>query len=257
MLAAERRNEILELLREEGRVIVADLSKKYDVTEETIRRDLEKLENDGYAERTYGGAVVKGSEKDELPFLVRKRENVEAKMHIAQIISQMIHDGDRLMLDASTTALFVAKQIKEKKNITVITNSIEILLELADVQDWKVLSAGGSLKGRALSLLGYQAERMVDGFFVDKAIISCKGADLQKGFTDSNELDAGIKKQMLNSATKRIMAVDNAKFNHLSLTQVVDFSGIDVLATDRKLSPEWEARLRQSDVEILYTNEQS
>ena len=128
MLAAERRNEILELLREEGRVIVADLSKKYDVTEETIRRKLNFERVINYAERTYGGAVVKGSEKDELPFLVRKRENVEAKMHIAQIISQMIHDGDRLMLDASTTALFVAKQIKEKKNITVITNSIEILL---------------------------------------------------------------------------------------------------------------------------------
>lgn len=255
MLAAERRNEILSLLKEDGRVIVADLSKKYDVTEETIRRDLEKLENDGFAERTYGGAVVKGSEKDEIPFLVRKRENVDAKMRIAMKLSETIHDGDRIMLDASTTALFVAKQIKEKKNITVITNSIEILLELSDVQGWKVLSTGGSLKGRALSLLGYQAERMVDAFFVDKAIISCKGVDLQKGFTDSNELDAGIKKQMLSSATKRIMAVDNAKFNHLSFTQVVDFSGIDVLATDKKLSPEWEARLRQSDVEIIYTDE--
>ncbi len=255
MLAAERRNEILTLLREEGRVIVSDLSKKYDVTEETIRRDLEKLENDGYAERTYGGAVVKGSEKDEIPFLVRKRENVEAKMRIAQLLSQTIHDGDTIMLDASTTALFVAKKIKEKKNITVITNSIEILLELSDMTDWKVLSTGGILKGRALSLLGYQAERMIEGFYVDKTIISCKGADLKRGFTDSNELDAGIKKQMLNSATKRIMAVDNAKFNHLSFTQVVDFSGIDVLATDQKLSSEWEARLRQSDVEILYTDE--
>ena len=256
MLAAERRNEILTILKDEGRVIVADLSRKYDVTEETIRRDLEKLENDGYAERTYGGAVLRGSEKDEVPFLMRKRENVEAKMRIATALSQMISDGDRIMLDASTTALFVAKQIRDKKNITVITNSIEILLELSDMPDWKVLSTGGSLKGRALSLLGYQAERMVDGFFVDKAILSCKGVDLQKGFTDSNELDAGIKKQMLKSATKRIMAVDNAKFNHLSFTQVVDFSGIDLLATDKKLSAEWEARLAQSDVEILYTNEQ-
>lgn len=255
MLAAERRNEILTILKDEGRVIVADLSRKYDVTEETIRRDLEKLENDGYAERTYGGAVLRGSEKDEVPFLMRKRENVEAKMRIASVLSQMINDGDRIMLDASTTALFVARQIRDKKNITVITNSIEILLELSDIPDWKVLSTGGSLKGRALSLLGYQAERMVDGFFVDKAIISCKGVDLYKGFTDSNELDAGIKKQMLNSATKRIMAVDNAKFNHLSFTQVVDFSGIDVLATDKKLSPEWETRLAQSDVEILYTDE--
>ncbi len=256
MLAAERRNEILSILKEEGRVIVADLSKKYDVTEETIRRDLEKLENDGYAERTYGGAVLRGSEKDEVPFLMRKRENVEAKMRIATALSQMINDGDRIMLDASTTALFVAKQIRDKKNITVITNSIESLLELSDMPDWKVLSTGGSLKGRALSLLGYQAERMVDGFFVDKAILSCKGVDLQKGFTDSNELDAGIKKQMLGSATKRIMAVDNAKFDHLSFTQVVDFSGIDLLATDKKLSDEWEARLMQSDVEILYTDEQ-
>ena len=256
MLAAERRNEILSILKEEGRVIVADLSKKYDVTEETIRRDLEKLENDGYAERTYGGAVLRGSEKDEVPFLMRKRENVEAKMRIATALSQMINDGDRIMLDASTTALFVAKQIRDKKNITVITNSIEILLELSDMPDWKVLSTGGSLKGRALSLLGYQAERMVDGFFVDKAILSCKGVDLQKGFTDSNELDAGIKKQMLGSATKRIMAVDNAKFDHLSFTQVADFSGIDLLATDKKLSDEWEARLMQSDVEILYTDEQ-
>ena len=256
MLAAERRNEILSILKEEGRVIVADLSKKYDVTEETIRRDLEKLENDGYAERTYGGAVLRGSEKDEVPFLMRKRENVEAKMRIATSLSQMINDGDRIMLDASTTALFVAKQIRDKKNITVITNSIEILLELSDMPDWKVLSTGGSLKGRALSLLGYQAERMVDGFFLDKAILSCKGVDLQKGFTDSNELDAGIKKQMLGSATKRIMAVDNAKFDHLSFTQVVDFSGIDLLATDKKLSDEWEARLMQSDVEILYTDEQ-
>ncbi len=255
MLAAERRNEILTILREEGRVIVADLSKKYDVTEETIRRDLEKLENDGYAERTYGGAVLRGGEKDEVPFLMRKRENVEAKMRIATVLSQMINDGDRIMLDASTTALFVAKQIRDKKNITVITNSIEILLELSDIPEWKVLSTGGSLRGRALSLLGYQAERMVDGFFVDKAIISCKGVDLNKGFTDSNELDAGIKKQMLNSATKRIMAVDNAKFDKLSFTQVVDFSGINLLATDKKLSEEWEARLAQSNVEILYTDE--
>lgn len=79
MLAAERRNEILALLKEQGKVIVSDLSKKYDVTEETIRRDLEKLERDGFAERTYGGAVLKENEREDLPFLVRKRTNVEAK----------------------------------------------------------------------------------------------------------------------------------------------------------------------------------
>lgn len=255
MLAAERRNEILTLLKEEGRVIVADLSKKYGVTEETIRRDLEKLEHDGFAERTYGGAVVKGSERDEIPFLGRKRENIEAKIKIAAKLAEMIHDGDRMMLDASTTALFVAKQIKDKKNLTVITNSIEILLELSDVQGWKVLSTGGILKGTGLSLLGHQAEQMVDHFFVDQAIVSCKGVDLRKGFTDSSEQDAGVRKRMLCSATKRMMAVDNAKFNHISFTQIADFSGIDVLVTDKKLTPEWENHLWQSNVEIIYTDE--
>lgn len=251
MLAAERRNEILTQLREEGKVIVADLSKKYDVTEETIRRDLEKIERDGFAERTYGGAVLKENDKEELPFLVRKRANVEAKKHIAATISEMIEDGDRIMLDASTTALFVAKQIRHKKNITVITNSIEILLELADVKGWKVLSTGGSLRAGALSLVGYQAERMVDGFYVDKAILSCKGIDYHKGFTDSNELDAGIKKQMLSAATTKILAVDSGKFGRVSFTKIIDFTDVDVIVTDYEMDEEWLEKMQDCNVKVV------
>lgn len=251
MLAAERRNEILELLREEGKVIVAQLSKKYDVTEETIRRDLEKLEQDGYAKRTYGGAVLQNNENEELPFLVRKRANVEEKKEIARKIGQLIEDGDRIMLDASTTALFVAKQIRSKKNITVITNSIEILLELSDVKDWKVLSTGGSLRTGAFSLLGYQAERMVDDFHVDKAIVSCKGVDLERGFSDSNESDAGIKKRMLNAADMKIMAVDKAKFDRHSFTQIIGINAINVIATDSTLSDQWQRKFEEYHVKVL------
>lgn len=251
MLAAERRNEILTQLKEEGKVIVANLSKKYDVTEETIRRDLEKLEKDGFAERTYGGAVLKENDREELPFLVRKRANVEAKKHIAATISDMIQDGDRIMLDASTTALFVAKQIRNKENITVITNSIEILLELADVKGWRVLSTGGALRAGALSLVGYQAERMVDGFYVDKVIMSCKGVDFHKGFTDSNELDAGIKRQMLSAATTKILAADSAKFGRISFTKIIDFSDVDVIVTDYKMNEEWMERMEDCNVQVV------
>lgn len=251
MLAAERRNEILSMLREEGRVIVADLSKKYDVTEETIRRDLEKLEQEGFAERTYGGAVLKENDKEELPFLVRKRTNAEAKKRIAERIGEMISDGDRIMLDASTTALFVAKQIRQKRNITIITNSIEILLELDDVPDIKILSTGGSFRAGNLSLVGYQAERMVDGFHVDKAIMSCKYVDFHKGFTDSNELDAGIKKQMLASATTRILAVDSNKFGRISFTKIVDFSDVDVIVTDYKMDEAWQEKMEDFHVTVV------
>ncbi len=251
MLAKERRNEILAQLKDAGRVIVADLSKKYEVTEETIRRDLEKIENDGFAERTYGGAVLKENDKEELPYLVRKRSNVEIKKRIAEKIADMIQDGDHIMMDASTTALFVARQIRSKKNITVITNSIEIILELSDVKGWKVLSTGGALREGTLSLVGYQAERMVDGFHVDKVIISCMGVDFHKGFTDSNELDAGIKKQMLASATTKIVATDGRKFGRISFTRIADFAEVDVIVTDYVMDEEWRERMEDCGVQVV------
>lgn len=123
MLAIERRNAILAKLAAEGKVLVSNLSKEFEVTEETIRRDLEKLDNDGLARKTYGGAIKNDNFNIDLPFHVRKQTNVESKQYIASLIANMIHDGDYIMLDSSTTALCVIKNILHKKNITLITNS--------------------------------------------------------------------------------------------------------------------------------------
>ena len=122
MLAIERRNAILAKLSLEGKVVVSDLAKEFDVTEETIRRDLEKLDKDGLARKTYGGAVKNENFNIDLPFHVRKQTNVESKRQIAAQISEMIHDGDYVMLDSSTTALNVIKNILDRKKITLITN---------------------------------------------------------------------------------------------------------------------------------------
>ena len=130
MLPIERRNEILQLLMVEGKVVVSELAEKYSVTEETIRRDLEKLEADGYAKKTYGGAVRNDNISTDLPYTVRKQTNVAGKKYIAEIIGSLIEDGDRLMLDSSTTALFTVKSIASKHNLTIISNSVEILLDL-------------------------------------------------------------------------------------------------------------------------------
>lgn len=146
MLAIERRSEILTKLQQEGKVLVNDLSKLYQVTEETIRRDLEKLEVEGIVRKTYGGAVLVETLNVDLPYYVRKQTNVQSKENIASKIAELIQDGDHIMLDASSTAVYVIKRIKQLKNITIITNSIEILLELADVTGWKVFSTGGTMK---------------------------------------------------------------------------------------------------------------
>ena len=119
MLAIERKNEILDKLRTEQRVLVSDLAEYYHVTEETIRRDLDKLEKEGYATKTYGGAILGNSTKTDLSYTIRNKTNVEAKTQIAALASRLIEDGDHLMLDDSSTSLYLAKKLKEKKNLTV------------------------------------------------------------------------------------------------------------------------------------------
>ena len=109
MLAIERKNEILDKLRAEQRVLVSDLAEYYNVTEETIRRDLDKLEKEGYATKTYGGAILGNSTKTDLSYTIRNKTNVEAKTQIAALASRLIEDGDHLMLDDSSTSLYLAK----------------------------------------------------------------------------------------------------------------------------------------------------
>lgn len=252
MLAIERRNEILAKLQEEKKVVVSDLSQFYQVTEETIRRDLEKLEKEGLAKKTYGGAVLNESFNMDLPYTVRKKANVIGKQYIAEQVSQMIEDGDHIILDASSTALFVAKRMKEKKNITIITNSVEILLELSDRSGWKILSTGGQLKEDGLAFVGCQAERMIRAFHVDIAVFSCKGIDIEHGVTDANESDAQIKKMIGKAAKKKILAVDSSKFDRISFTEVCELTDLDMVVTDREPDERWKQAFSTAQVEVVY-----
>lgn len=252
MLAIERRNAILARLNAEGKVIVTDLSREFNVTEETIRRDLEKLDNEGLATKTYGGAVANKNLNIDLPYNVRKRANVERKMKIAEKIAEIIHDGDYIMVDASSTAIFVTKCISHLKNITLITNSIEILMELADKSDWNILSTGGSLKKGALSLVGTSAERMIKGFHVDLAICSSKGIDMNMGVTDSNEKDSEIKRAIFAAANRRILAVDATKFDKISFVHVCDLNDIDTVVTDEAPSDRWVEYFKDKKVDLVY-----
>ncbi|MBE6733264.1 MAG: DeoR/GlpR transcriptional regulator [Ruminococcaceae bacterium] len=252
MLAIERRNAILAKLSSNGKVIVSELSEEFNVTEETIRRDLEKLDREGLAKKTYGGAVINQSLNADLPYHVRKRSNVEQKEMIAEKIAQMIHDGDYIMLDSSSTSIYVTKYIKNLKNITLITNSVETLIELADKSDWKVLSTGGALRKGALSLVGASAERMIRSFHVDLAVCSSKGIDMNMGITDSNEKDSEIKRAIFDSATRKILAVDSSKFDKISFVRVGNISDVDVIVTDTKPASRWIDFLEEKNVELIY-----
>lgn len=255
MLAAERRNLIYERLQQEKRVVVSELSQEFQVSEETIRRDLDKLEKDGLATKSYGGATLNENTNIDMPFNVRKKKNVPGKQAIARLVNELVREGDHIILDASTTAVFIAKALKEKKRLTVITNSLEIMIELSDMPEWTVISPGGSLKEGYLALFGPRAVEGLRAFHAEKAIFSCKGFDMKLGVTEGDELFAQTKQAMMNSAGTRILAVDSSKFGRIGFSKVGTIDDVEVIVTDKKPDPAWLLYLEQNGVECLYPEE--
>lgn len=252
MLALERRNLILEKLQEEKRVVVSELSQLYNVSEETIRRDLDKLEKEGLATKSYGGAVINEDYSIDLPFNIRKNQNVAGKQQMAEIVAKMVHEGDHIFLDASTTAVFAAKALKEKERLTVITNSVEILLELSDVSGWTIISTGGVMKEGYLAFLGSATEEAIRSYCVDKAIFSCKALDQEWGVMESQEAFGFTKRAMMASGRKKILMVDSTKFDQTAFSVSGNLRDIDVVVTDKKPSAKWLKHFADLDIECQY-----
>lgn len=250
MFAAERRKKIIELAHQEKKVLVSVLSRMFDVTEETIRRDLEKLENEGIVNRTYGGAVLNRHTNEDLPFTTRNVLNTDIKRDIALKALDLINDGDTLMLDPSSTSFEFMKLLTNKNNLTVITNSINILHDFTG-SEMNIVSTGGSLRTRSLSLVGPVAQDTLQRYNVDKAIISCKGIDLEKGITESNEPECELKKYMLRQCDKIILLADHTKFDKTAFTVLSKLEHIDYLITDQLPSKKWLRKLRELNIELI------
>lgn len=255
MLAIERKAEILATLQREKSVLVAQLSQKYQVTEETIRRDLDKLEKEGYVKKTYGGAVLNKNTSVEIPFKVREKTNKKEKQVIAGLVQSLIEEGESIMLDSSSTSLMVARNLKQYRKLTVITNSVEILLELSNCKNIRVLSTGGELRESALSLGGRQAEQMLRHYNVDKAVLSCKGVSVEKGITDSNEPEAQLKSTMRECAKTTIWAIDSTKFGNISFVQLAQFHHGDIVVTDTVLEPQWMEYFEEKEIRVVFGDE--
>ena len=252
MLALERRNLILEKLQTERRVVVSELSQLYEVSEETIRRDLDKLEKEGLATKSYGGAVINENVSIDLPFNIRKNQNVGGKQKMAEIVAEMVQDGDHIFLDASTTAVFIAKALKDKERLTVITNSMEILIELSDVSGWNIISTGGVMKEGYLAFLGYRTEEVIRSYYVDKVFFSCKALDQEWGIMESQESFGTTKKAMIASGRKKILVVDSTKFDQTAFSVAGKLRDLDVVVTDKRPSEKWLARFTNAEIECRY-----
>lgn len=236
MLAAERRREIIKLINNKGIVHVAELGNTFEVTEETIRRDLDILQSNNQLKRIHGGAVSLQTEETDLSFDTRKEKNVNEKKEIAIKAAKFIQPGDTIFLDASSTSLFLARELDSTKNITIITNSIRIVYELADNTNINLISTGGILNPKTLSLVGPLANQSISKYFADKLFASCKGISIEHGATDSYDLEIEVKKRMIKQAREVIIMADHSKFNEIGLTRFASLDNINKIISDSRLS---------------------
>lgn len=235
-LAEVRRARILELALRDGSVRVSDLSSRFGVTPETIRREINRLVRRGQLVRVYGGAVVPSPPlPGELPFEARaERQRVE-KLAIAAAAARWVEDGEVVALDASTTALALGLELRarEPRALVVVTNGAQLPLRLGDHEGITVVCTGGTLRGRSLSYIGPQCLRAIEGFRVRKAFISCQGFTLADGPSEAGEAEAEVKQALIRSAEEAFLLIDGTKWGRNSLVPVCPAAALRHVITDR------------------------
>lgn len=252
MLAANRHEEILKFIHKDRFVKVSQLSRIFDVSEETIRRDLDRLEKDGLLKKLHGGAVPVDitNIKNVKPILERMSENIDEKIEIAKLGLNMIEDGDTLILDSGSTTLQLARMLSHKK-ITVLTNDVNIAYELAQMENINLILTGGSVRSGSFSITGSDCESSLRAYNVNKAFISASGIKLDRGLTTSNNSDAGIKKAMIKAAGTVICLTDHTKFDRTALVSFAAFDSLDIVITDRAVDRSYAEAFEVSGVQVI------
>ena len=251
MFAIERQQRILEILKIAGAVSVSKLSEEFHVAEETVRRDLEKLEKQEKLLRTHGGAVPIDDNKHEPSIEKRRKLNVEEKRAAARAAAELIVSGDTIFLDSSTTTFYIAKEIKKMKNITVISNSLRVLNELANSENIKTIAVGGVVSNNQ-SVVGYLAENSIkSNFFAMKFFFSSKGISPEAGIMESNDSECAIKKQMLDNSTEKYYLCDSSKIGRIGFYKLTPIENIDYFITDTNLDDDYIDKFNEYGVKFI------
>jgi DeoR/GlpR family transcriptional regulator of sugar metabolism len=252
LLAEERKDTIIQMLEEEGSVKVSKLTKLFDVSIETIRRDLESLEKEGLLKRVYGGAVLKKNEVQKLNYINREKEFINEKREIAKIAIKYIEDGQSIALNDSTTNIEIARELKNNfKELTVITNSLMIANELDDAESFTVILAGGILNSKERAFFGELPKKLLSNFIADKAFISVGGVSLIRGITDFMPEEVQIEKGLIEISQETIILADSSKMDKISLIKLEDIHEVNLIITDSKLDSKILNNYLKNGIEIV------
>lgn len=246
----ERRAAIMRVLKASGRVGVAELSELAQVSDMTIRRDLEALEREGLLKRARGGAVSVTSLSYEPPYVLRKEMKAESKARIGRRAASLLREGETVILDVGTTAVEVARALKGRQNLTVLTSNLWAAALLADEPGIVLIVTGGQARKRERSLVGGLAARAFDELVFDVFVMGVAGLHQEYGVTDFNVDEAQVKRAAIGASQRRIVIADSSKLGKVAFAKLCDLDQIDVIVCDDG-APERLSAFAAADVEIV------
>ena len=251
MTTHERRQSLIDLLRKQPGLRVPELAETLSISAGTVRNDLNALEEAGHLTRVHGGAVL--NEQDHFKdnsFLRRFKNNAAAKLAIVQKAASLVNDGDSILLDASSTAYYLARALSAREKLRVMTNGFEVAREMAQNSSNTVILIGGVVNNDSSSVTGLLSEQIIAEMHIEKAFFSSSGFSLERGMTEVHFAEAQLKRKAIESSQQVIAMVDSTKFGKEDLTPFARVNQITHLFTDSGLSTEWAERLKSAGVDF-------
>ena len=239
------------MLQEDGGARVSALSKLFGVSEPTIRSDLDQLESEGLVIREHGGAFLKSIPDQVRSMSLQRTENMAKKALIGKRASDLVSDGDSVILDSGTTVTEMAKNLNDKANLRVITDSLNIALLLGTRSDMVVMLTGGEFKAPTLSVTGEKAAAFFDQIHVDKLFLATGGISIEAGLTYPGFHDLPVKSAMMRAAAKVIVLADSTKIGRISFAALGGLDDIDILVTDSETKPQDRENFERLGIEVI------
>ena len=251
MLPDQRRKKLLEVLSLAGAADVGRLSGELDVSHATVRRDLQYLEDHGFLRRTHGGAVLPFESTAFYPHHENKLQHHQTeKAAVARTAAKRVANGDVVVLDSGTTTLLLAKELRSKRDLTVVTTDLKIALELTDVPGFEVICVGGTVRPRSYNTLGTFAERMLHELHANHAFLGADAIELRAGVTNATVTEVPIKRLIMRAGHTVRLIADHSKFGRIGLAKVADLADFDEILTGSVLPEQTIERLTNAGVPL-------
>lgn len=249
--ALERQQRLLRYIEQQQRITVNQIVERFEVSLATARRDLEVLADQGKVQRVHGGAIAVRQAPPEPPVLQRTSEQSSEKVRIAQAAVDLIADGETIFLSSGTTVLEVARRLRGKRNLTVITNSLLVVNELADAPGISLICLGGMLRHSEMSLIGHITELALGELRADKVILGIRSIDAAQGLTSAYLPEAMTDRAILKIARAAIVVADHTKCASVSTAVVAPITSVHTLITDTGTSPDFIAAVQAQGVKVM------